>query len=116
MSNLDLRYEHFISDAADRETLNRACGDVRGLQEALETLENDKKDIIRLVIVPLAERLGLPKRVIGDGWDLRRNEGRKTTKIVPEKLLERGVDMDTIVAATVESVGKPFYSVVKVEE
>lgn len=115
MSNLDLRYERYVQSAADRETLSDACETVRQFTEAIENLEAEKKSIITGTIAPLAERLQLPKRVIGDGWDLRRNEGRKTTRIVPEKLLERGVDMDTIVAATEEKIGEPFYSVVKIK-
>lgn len=114
-SNLDLRYERFVQSTADRRALSDACETVRALSEAIEGLEAEKKATIQTQIIPIAERLQLPRRVIGDGWDLRRNEGRKTTRIVPEKLLERGVDMDTIVAATEEKIGEPFYSVVKIK-
>ena len=115
MSNLDLRYEHFIHDTDDRTTLSDACAEVRQLQEVIEGLEVEKKRVITEIIAPLAARLDLPKRVLGDGWDLRRNEGRKTSRIVPEKLLELGVDMDTIVAATKETIGLPFYSIVGIK-
>lgn len=87
-----------IKNAATRKKISSLCSEYRNVQEQITDLENIKKALMA-DIRDAAERNKIEK-VAGDTWVLSRTSGTRS-KISPEKLLEKGVKMQVIEAATV---------------
>lgn len=91
-------------DPAALSELDSLCAEARSLSTQIKILEDGdpdegirgKKDVMKQ-LVPLAESLQLPERVLGDVWDLRRVE-RTSTKLYDDRLkmrlMQLGFEMD----------------------
>jgi hypothetical protein len=75
--------------------------------------KQETRDQILEQINAAAEELRLPPRVMGnDGlWEIRKARGGGAKKIVAEKLLQHGVTMDVIEAATVTGATWEKYTI-----
>lgn len=96
-----------IKDERARNSLPDLCADYRELQNQIAALEAAKKVLIA-DIENHAKRARLTK-VSGDGWLLLRSKSTYS-KISKEKLVEKGVKLSVIAAAT-ESTEKVYYKV-----
>lgn len=96
-----------LRSIADQETLDRLCGEIVSLSSQISALEQTKEEK-KKAAVGIAEAYKETK-IRGGGWLLFRSEGRET--LSKELLLQQGVSMEVIEAATVK--GKPFYQVKK---
>jgi hypothetical protein len=96
-----------VPDADDRAALAEMCRVARDISEEKSALESTYKAIMA-DIKELAGRIGVPRRVIGDGWELRKTTSTRET-IVAERLMERGVPLaviqDSTKVTTSESYG-----------
>jgi hypothetical protein len=91
-------------DPAAREQLDVLCRAVRTIQPQIKALENTK-DTLMNDLKPLAESLGLPERVLGREWDLRKTT-RTTDKLNEDRLkvrlLELGMGLGAVNALVAE--------------
>jgi hypothetical protein len=94
-----------LQDTQARESLPGLCSAYRDLRAQIKELEDAAKPLAR-AITEHAARAGVDK-LDGDGWRLSLCAGSKT--LSKAKLLEQGVGMEVIEAATVE--GKGYYKV-----
>lgn len=102
-SSLDSDSEYVpISEAIpspkDRRLYVKLASEIADANSQISELEKTK-EILKKEIKLLISKLKLPAKIQGPGWkDYLVITVR--TSIIPEKLLERGVDMDTIDYAT----------------
>lgn len=89
----------------DQIALDQLCLEISSFSARISVLEKQKREAMSKAIV-ISQAYNAPK-IRGEGWLLFRSEGRKT--LSKELLLEQGVSMEVIEAATVE--GEPFYQV-----
>ena len=81
-------------DPEARAQLDTLCAAARAIQAQIKPLEaqikplEETKSLVMADLKPLAESLGLPERVLGESWDLRRVT-RVTEKINADRLTMR---------------------------
>lgn len=102
-----------LKDKTARRTLPELCAEYRRLAEEAAAIELAKSAVKQDIDV-MAERTKL-RKITGHGWMVLKVKGKTTRKLVPELLMENGVDADVIEKSTVESVGEPHFQVRKVK-
>lgn len=100
-----------IGDTAARSRLAALLRDVRAAQEQISALDAMKRDWVAEA-AGIAHGLGATRVVATDeGYELRRVGGRCSKVVQPELLLQLGVGLDVVQAATVTRIGEPHWEV-----
>lgn len=94
----------FLPEIADK---------VRELQATIAECETEKKELLGVIEASL-DALDI-RTVRGDNWVAVKVAGGTTKKIVPELLVEAGVTIEQLKAATVEQPRKGYTQVRKLE-
>lgn len=82
----------------DLDTLISLADTAQSIASQISGLEKTKKELKKL-IEPLAKKMSVPRRLLGDTWELRQVSGSRST-IVREELIARGVPVQVIVDST----------------
>ncbi len=101
-----------VKHAKARKQLPGLCSEIRELSEEIACLTEAKKALmIDVKVLAISARI---TKVVGDGWQLIRTKGRAGS-LSKEKLLAKGVTMETLEACTGPKSADSF-SVRKLEE